>query len=73
MNGYICYFEAYSVPLQQPKDYLCVQYIGCPKKLRLLLMVIYVYVQKQRNHLGLTPAIGASPNFSLPLEKFSGQ
>ena len=35
-------------------------------------MVIYVYVQKQRNHLGLTPAIGASPNFSLPLEKFSG-
>ena len=32
VDGYICYFEAYSVPLQQPKDYLCVQYIGCPRK-----------------------------------------
>jgi hypothetical protein len=26
-------------------------------------MVIYVLSQKQSNHLGLTPAIGASPNF----------
>jgi hypothetical protein len=32
-------------------------------------MVIYVLSQKQSNHLGLTPAIGVSPNFSIAQKK----
>ena len=36
-------------------------------------MVSYVLSQKQSNHLGLTPAIGASPNFQPASKIFIGQ
>ena len=31
VDGYIFYFEAYSVTLLHPKGYLFVLYIGCPR------------------------------------------
>ncbi len=47
-------------------DFISCPYIGCPKKLLLLLTVIHgLFGDTKIIHLGLTPAIGVSPNFSI--------
>ena len=56
-------------PVTAALEFISWPYTGCPKNLRLSLMVIYVHQQKQRNHLGLTPATGALI-LHLRLEKF---
>ena len=39
-------------PVTAALEFISWPYTGCPKNLRLSLMVIYVHQQKQRNHLG---------------------
>ena len=39
-------------PVTAALEFISWPYIGCPKNLRLSVMVIYVHQQKQRNHLG---------------------
>ena len=56
-------------PVTAALEFISWPYTGCPKNLRLSLMAIYVHQQKQRNHLGLTPATGALI-LHLRLEKF---
>ena len=56
-------------PITAALEFISWPYTGCPKNLRLSLMVIYVHQQKLRNHLGLTPATGALI-LHLRLEKF---
>ena len=56
-------------PVTAALEFISWPYTGCPKNLRLSLMDIYVHQQKQRNHLGLTPATGALI-LHLRLEKF---
>ena len=56
-------------PVTAALEFISWPYTGSPKNLRLSLMVIYVHQQKQRNHLGLTPATGALI-LHLRLEKF---
>ena len=56
-------------PVTATLEFISWPYTGCPKNLRLSLMVIYVHQQKQRNHLGWLMQRVPALNLHLRLEK----
>ena len=57
-------------PVTAALEFISWPYSGCPKNLRLSVMVIYVHQQKQRNHLGWLLQRVPALILHLRLEKF---